>query len=58
MTRIDIAIYDGTFIREIRDKADWSESNIEQVDWKANKKQFYLLKPGDRYDLENKTILP
>jgi len=53
-----VAIYDGSFIREVRDKADWSESSIEQTKLQDNSRQFYFLKPGDKYDLVNRTVLP
>lgn len=54
-----VAIYDGTFFAEIRDKTDWSKKRYEQKILPKNSKEFYLLKSGERYNMhEKKVIIP
>ena len=52
-----VAIYDGTFFSEIRDKADWTKKRYEQKPLSKGSKQFYLLKAGERYNLRNRKVV-
>lgn len=52
-----VAIYDGTFFCEIRDKADWNKKRYEQKPLPLGSKEFYLLKPGEHYDMKSRKVI-
>lgn len=52
-----VAIYDGTYFAEIRDKEDWSKVRYEQIPLPDKVNKFYLLKKGDRYDLKERKVI-
>lgn len=52
-----VAIYDGTFFSEIRDKADWAKKRYEQKVLPKNRREFYLLKAGERYNLRERKVI-
>lgn len=53
-----VAIYDGSFFSEIRDKNNWEIKRFEQKKLNPNERLFYLLKPGQRYDLKKRQVIP
>ncbi len=52
-----VAIYDGTFYREVRDKDDWNlkEGKVSQLP--EGSRKFYLLKAGQKYDMYNRRVI-
>jgi len=52
-----IAIYDGTFYREVRDKDDWSHIIGEVTEIPSGSRKFYLLKNGQRYNLKLRKVI-
>lgn len=52
-----VAVYDGTFYREVRDKDDWSQVNGEITALPAGSPKFYLLKQGQRYNLSERKVM-
>ncbi len=52
-----VAVYDGTFYREVRDKDDWSHVIGELTSLPEGSKKFYLLKQGQRYNLEERKVI-
>ena len=52
-----VAIYDGTFFSEIRDKADWEKRRYEQRILPKNSREFYLLKAGERYNMRERKVI-
>jgi len=52
-----VAVYDGTFYREVRDKDDWSHVVGEVTPLPEGSRKFYLLKSGQKYDLFNRKVI-
>jgi cyanophycinase len=52
-----VAIYDGTFYREVRDKDDWNHKEGEVSQLPAGSRKFYLLKAGQKYDMYNRRVI-
>ncbi len=52
-----VAIYDGTFYREVRDKDDWNHKEGEVSQLPAGSRKFYLLKAGQKYDMYNRKVI-
>lgn len=52
-----VAVYDGTFYREVRDKDDWSHVIGEVTELPQGSRKFYLLKLGQRYDMEKRKVI-
>lgn len=52
-----VAVYDGTFYREVRDKDDWSHVAGEVTKLPEGSRKFYLLKNGQRYNLRARKVL-
>jgi cyanophycinase len=52
-----VAVYDGTFYREIRDKDDWSQVIGEITLLPAGSRKFYVLKSGQCYDIKNRKVV-
>lgn len=52
-----VAIYDGTFFAEIRDKADWDKKRYEQKPLEKGSRKFYLLKQGQRYKMKERKVV-
>ncbi len=52
-----VAIYDGTFFSEIRDKSDWNKKRYVQKPLPKGSNKFYLLKAGERYNLRNRKVI-
>jgi cyanophycinase len=52
-----VAIYDGTFYQEVRDKADWSHVVGKVTKLPEGSQKFYLLKSGQKYDLYNRAVI-
>lgn len=46
-----VAVYDGTFFVEIRDKEDWTKIRYEQNPLPKRSRKFYLLKKGQHYNM-------
>lgn len=46
-----VAVYDGTFFVEIRDKDDWTKIRYEQNPLPKRSRKFYLLKKGQHYNM-------
>ncbi len=52
-----VAIYDGAFYKEVRDKDDWSHVAGEITPLPDGSRKFYLLKNGQKYDLVNRKVI-
>lgn len=52
-----VAVYDGTFYREVRDKDDWSHVIGEITELPPGSRKFYLLKNGQRYNLKSRKVI-
>lgn len=52
-----VAVYDGTFYREVRDRDDWSHVVGEVTQLPEESRKFYLLKAGQKYDLYQRRVL-
>ena len=52
-----VAVYDGTFYREVRDKDDWSHVVGKVTSLPDGSRKFYLLKQGQRYNLEERKVI-
>lgn len=52
-----IAVYDGTFYREVRDNDDWNHSVGEISELPKGSHKFYLLKAGQKYDIYSRRVL-
>jgi cyanophycinase len=52
-----VAIYDGTFYKEVRDKDDWSHVVGKITKLPADSRKFYLLKSGQKYDLASRKVI-
>nr|NQU94088.1 cyanophycinase [Bacteroidota bacterium] len=52
-----VAVYDGTFYLEIRDKDDWSKVRGEVTVLPKGSRKFYLLKEGMRYDMLSRQVI-
>lgn len=52
-----VAVYDGTFFSEIRDKADWDKTRYEQKPLEKGSKKFYLLKNGQHYNMKDRRVV-
>jgi len=52
-----VAIYDGTFYQEVRDKDDWSHVVGKITKLPEGSRKFYLLKSGQKYDLVNRKVI-
>jgi cyanophycinase len=52
-----VAIYDGTFYQEVRDKDDWSHVVGKVTKLPEGSQKFYLLKNGQKYDLYNRAVI-
>lgn len=52
-----VAIYDGTFFSEIRDKADWDKIRYEQIPLEKGSRKFYLLKNGEHYNMKDRKVI-
>jgi len=52
-----VAVYDGTFFAEIRDKTDWETKRYKQRPLQKGSREFYLLKAGDRYNMRERKVL-
>ncbi|NOZ45928.1 MAG: cyanophycinase [Chlorobi bacterium] len=53
-----VAVYDGTFFMEIRDKEDWNKIRYEQQPLPKGSKKFYLLKKGQKYNMLERKVIP
>ena len=53
-----VAVYDGTFYREVRDRDDWSHVVGEVTPLPPGSRKFYLLKAGQMYDLYHRRVIP
>lgn len=53
-----VAVYDGTFYREVRDRDDWSHVEGEITPLPRGSRKFYLLKAGQKYDVFNRKVIP
>lgn len=52
-----VAVYDGTFYQEVRDKDDWTHVVGEVSQLPKGSRKFYLLKSGQMYDLYNRRVV-
>lgn len=52
-----VAVYDGTFYREVRDRDDWGHVEGEVTPLPEGSRKFYLLKAGQKYDLYHRRVL-
>jgi cyanophycinase len=52
-----VAVYDGTFYKEVRDKDDWNHMVAEIEVLPPDSRKFYLLKSGEKYDLYNRRVV-
>ena len=52
-----VAVYDGTFYREVRDKDDWNYAVGEVSILPKGSRKFYLLKAGQKYDLYHRRVV-
>lgn len=52
-----VAVYDGTFFSEIRDKEDWNKIRYEQIPLEKGSRKFYLLKNGEQYNMKDRRVI-
>ncbi|MCF8364518.1 MAG: cyanophycinase [Bacteroidales bacterium] len=52
-----VAVYDGTFYREVRDKDDWSQVVGEVTELPSESRKFYFIKNGQRYNLKLRKVI-
>lgn len=52
-----VAIYDGTFYKEVRDRDDWNHVVGEVTPLPEGSRKFYLLKAGQKYDLYHRKVI-
>ncbi len=52
-----VAVYDGTFYHEVRDKDDWNYAVGEVSPLPEGSWKFYLLKAGQKYDMYHRRVV-
>lgn len=52
-----VAVYDGTFYREVRDRDDWNHVVGDVTPLPEGSRKFYLLKAGQKYDLYQRKVI-